>query len=105
MLGTTAEFYPFLISITHSHHLQNVTDDPLSLQQLIQFNHLDLFINSFLSATPSIWSSLQLALQEREVLPWAGVLFAALYRGTFSNIILYDCVRRAYYKENVTYKN
>ena len=51
MPGSTPEFLP------HSYSCYApllATEDPLSLQELIQFNSLDLFINSLMDTIASI---------------------------------------------------
>ena len=63
--GPLQNFCPLLTSVTHTYHLRHVTDDPLSLQVLTQFNSLDIFIRSFLGAIPLIWASLPLTLRQR----------------------------------------
>ena len=72
-----------LISVTHVYHLQHVTDDPLSLQELKRVNLLDLFIRSFLRAIPSIWASLPLTLQERGVVKGWTAVYCILQRHFF----------------------
>ena len=67
-------FCPILTSIIHSYHLRHVTDDPLSLQQLIWFNYLNLFINSFLGTIYHLFGLHSHKLYERgAAMGWTAV--------------------------------
>ena len=58
-------FCPVLTSVTHAYSFHHVMDDCLLLQQLIRYNSLDLFINSFLGMISSIWTAIPLTLRLR----------------------------------------
>ena len=58
-------FCSTLISVTHYRCLRYVIDDPLLLQSSVKHDSLDLFINSFLGMTPTVWSTIPLSLRER----------------------------------------
>ena len=54
-------FCPVLTTVTYPYSFRHVMDDCLSLKQLISYNSLDLFINSYLGVIHSIWATIPLS--------------------------------------------